>query len=90
MIVNIEPITFSETSDHIQITLDDFQLNATTGKCRVYFYDINTSRVLKVEHVTIPESVYANWGTDDQFIVDYVVQALNVTPSTVVPDTTEL
>lgn len=88
MIVNIEPVTFSETSSTVQITLEDFELNATTGKCRVYFY--NNNRVIKVEYVTIPEGVYANWGTDDQFIIDYVVQTLNITPSPVIPDTTIL
>lgn len=79
--VNIVPVTFSYTCNRVQITIDDFQLLATSATCRVYFYNGDTGSVIKVQSVTIPEDIYAEWGTDDQFIIDYVLQTLNLTPS---------
>ena len=74
---NIVPTETTQVCNRIQITMDDFKLKATTGACRVFFYNSNDT-VIKVERVEIPEEVYTNWGTDDQVIIDYVLNALGL------------
>lgn len=78
MDITINPVNVTHTCNRIQISMDDFTLNATTGMCRVYFYN-TAGVVVKVERIQIPEEVYVNWGVDDQFIVDYVLETLNLT-----------
>lgn len=76
MIANIAPITITHTATKIEILMNEFKLGATTGSCTVYLMD--EFRVVDAKRVDIPEEVYATWGTDDSFIVDYVLQVLNL------------
>jgi len=45
------------------------------------------TNVIKVERVEIPEEVYTNWGTDDQIIIDYVLNTLSLQIAPVVIET---
>lgn len=78
MNINIIPTETKYVCDRIQISIDDFKLKATNGSCRVFFYNESGGSVVKVERVEIPEEVYTNWGTDDQVIVDYVLNTLQL------------
>lgn len=54
-----------------------FQLNATEADIYVTFYDSNDIFVeRKIVH--IPPEIYSQWGTDDDFLVDYVFSELNI------------
>lgn len=74
MIVNIEPLPQSITQ--VQIRVIDFNLMATSCTCEVAY--ISESVCVRVEKVDIPEDVYAQWGTDDNVIVSYVLQQLDL------------
>jgi hypothetical protein len=76
MIVDISPVSIAYVASKIEIRMDDFQLGAATGTCTVYYMD--GPRVVKAERVEIPEEVYVEWGTDDSFIAQYVLTALNL------------
>lgn len=76
MIVNITPFSVAYSANKVEIRMDDFKLGATTGMCTVYFFD--DYRVIKVERVEIPEEVYTQWGQDDWFVVNYVLDQLNL------------
>lgn len=38
--------------------------------------------VVEVKHLVLSQPDYANWGLDDQFIVDWTLQQLGLSPST--------
>lgn len=54
-----------------------FQLNATEADIYATFYDSNDIFVeRKIVH--IPPEIYIQWGTDDNFIIDYAFSQLGV------------
>lgn len=77
MNINIVPIKKTLVCNRIQLEMDNFQLKATKGSCKVLFYN-EMWEYVKMERVEIPEDVYANWGIDDQIIVHYVLNALQL------------
>lgn len=77
MIVDIEPFSVSFSCTKLDVVLPSFELGATD--CTVYAdLTLDSGAVVKREIVHIPPDVYANWGQDDKFIVDYVAKKLNI------------
>ena len=81
MILNIEPYTVSHVGSKVEISMPEFQLGLTES---VAYAHIMTEQgmIVKVERVPIPPEVYAEWGQDDRFIVDYVLEQLNIIEAT--------
>lgn len=77
MIVNISPVDIISTATKVEIVMIGFSLKATSGMCDVMFY--NDTRSIKTERIIIPEDVYSIWGSDDQVIIDYVLNTLDLT-----------
>lgn len=77
MIINIEPYTVSQVGVSVDIQMPQFELGATSGYAYVYISAENGA-IVKTDRVLIPPEVYAEWGQDDRFIVDYVMEQLGL------------
>lgn len=73
--VPIQPSPFQKEIVSVQITIDNFQLDAKECSCSCYCYDAQR-RLLDVQRVQINEEEYAAWGTDDSYIVDLCLTKL--------------
>jgi hypothetical protein len=74
---NIIPVEKTTLETKVLLDFPIFQLNATEADIYVTFYDSNDIFVeRKIVH--IPPEIYAQWGTDDDFLVDYVFSELNI------------
>lgn len=71
----IQPVPVETIIHHVVINMDDFKLNAIEGDVVVYQFD-STNRLLNVNRVKIEQSIYLEWGKDDNFIVDYALSQL--------------
>ena len=71
----ILPYPISTAVDHIKIFVDNFQLNAIDCFCSVYEYDEN-DKLLNVHRVYIEPELYAEWGIDDNYLVELVLDKL--------------
>lgn len=73
----IVPIDKTFTEIKVIAEFANFQLGATEGDMYITFYDINNTFVeRKIVH--IPPEIYSQWGTDDNFIIDYAFSQLGV------------
>jgi hypothetical protein len=77
MIVQITPTSVTNTSTSVEVTMPDFKLGSTEGNARVIFMT-SEGAFIDLKHIPIPPEVYVQWGTDDNFIVNYVLQQLNL------------
>lgn len=77
MIIDISPVQVSHECTKIEVIMPTFNLGATEGFVYVNFMTVNGA-VVRSEMVTIPESVYVDWGVDDTYIVNYVMSELNI------------
>lgn len=78
--IQIVPIPTTFVVTHVRISLSPFSLFATETTASVD-YMINEDRAIDRKVVHIPPDIYAYWGTDDTFIVDYVLEQLGITRS---------
>lgn len=74
----IQDYIFSKTATIIVLWLE-YTFFKTTGRVNVQFRVEATGEVLGTEFVDIPEEVWMLWTDDDQVILDYVCQKLNIT-----------
>lgn len=77
MIINIEPYTVSFVGTKVDIQMPLFELGATSGYAYAQIMTAD-GRIVKSERVQIPPEVYAGWGEDDRYIVNYVLEQLNI------------
>lgn len=73
--IPIAPYPINRSIDHVKVFIDNFELLATSGSATIYEYDASDT-LLNVSRVPIPADVWLEWGTDDLFIIDYVVDIL--------------
>ena len=73
--IKIEPYPINRSIDHVKVFIDNFQLLATSGSATVYEYDVSDT-LLNVSRVPIPVDTWTSWGSDDMFIVDFVLDQL--------------
>ena len=69
--MNIDPITITtvKTINNFEILNIEVILNS---RATLYVYLKNDDDVVLGEHITIEGDDYANWGSDDEYIFDYV------------------
>lgn len=77
MPIPIVPIETVRECTQIEIVMPSFSLNATEGFVYVYFMTAD-GNTFKSERVEIPSNIYAEWGTDDMYIVQYAMAQLNI------------
>lgn len=49
-------------------------------------YCTDAGQTVKVDNVLIPSDIYAQWGTDDQYIINYVLGQLGLTQAQPEPE----
>lgn len=77
MILNIEPYPVSHIGTKVEISIPQFELGATEGYAYAHIMT-ELGMIVKSERVLIPSEVWQEWGQDDRFIVDYVLEQLNI------------
>lgn len=76
--ISTAPFTKELIVTKVRIDLPSFELNATEATAHVTMFTEET-RFVEAKTVTIPPEVYVAWGTDDNFIIDYVLTELGLT-----------
>jgi hypothetical protein len=79
--INIEPVVKPQEPiimNSISITVTEIELNVKAN-IRVIFYD-NEFNSIKTEYLVLQQPDYSNWGTDDQFIINWTLQQLGLSP----------
>lgn len=74
--IDVKPQNVQFEIVKIGISLDNFVLYAVDARATVRYLTANGITV-KVESIYIPPEIYSQWGTDDTFIVDYVLQQIH-------------
>lgn len=77
MIVNIQPTPITPVGVKVNIRMPDFELGATSGIAIAVIFN-SEDNVVKSEKVLIPPEVYSQWGQDDNFITNYVLEQMNL------------
>lgn len=62
----------------ISITINSIELN-TCAQIKVLFYN-NDFQIIDNKLLVLQQPDYGNWGSDDQFIIDWVFQQLGLNP----------
>lgn len=78
--IEIQPFTKESIVTKVSIDLPSFTLNAAEATAHVTMFTEET-RFVEAKTVPIPSEVYVAWGTDDNFIIDYVLTELGLTRS---------
>lgn len=76
----ITPITFPGNlgvANEIKIRVI-FDLEDTTAKITYQLLNYDTKEIVSHNTLIIPEDVYSQWGTDNQFIIDWVSSKLGI------------
>lgn len=79
--IPIAPFSVTKQATKIQLTVPSFQLNETEMDVYVTLYS-DDDHLVDTRIIHIPPAVYAQWGTDDDYIVNYVITQLGVTEVT--------
>lgn len=73
--IEIVPYPINQNIDHIKVFVDNFQLNAIDCWCSVYEYDAS-EKLVNVHRVYIPPEEYRDWGKEDAYLVELVLDKL--------------
>jgi hypothetical protein len=84
MQINIQPITiYPYQADAIRIDAVKIRGIGDTGSAIVFYAYVSTTgspeQTLNNGSIEIPNNIYNQWGTDDTFIIDYVISTLGLT-----------
>ena len=78
--ISIQPQAKESIVTQVRVELSSFSLNATEGMAVVTMFT-DATRYVECQTVPIPPEIYSVWGTDDNFIVDYVLTELGLVRS---------
>lgn len=78
--IPIAPFSVTKQATKMQLTIPSFQLNETEMDVYATLYSAD-DRLVDTRTIHVPPDVYAKWGTDDNYIVNYVVSQIGVTRS---------
>lgn len=80
LIIEIEPLTgFGRTATKIGLRIPEYVPNSNKVLFHYQFIDSDNLIVME-KSITLDEEIVANWGTDDNYIIDAVLNQLEVTP----------
>jgi len=77
---NITPMTFPGNlgiANEIKIRVI-FDLEDITARITYQLLNSDTKKIVSHNTLVIPEDVYSQWGTDNQYIIDWVAQQLGL------------
>lgn len=74
---SIVPTLQSSVATAVTITVPSFELHATEMDVYATLQD-SSGRYVDRKVVRIPPDIYAGWGADDMYIVDYVLTELGL------------
>lgn len=77
--IQIEPIAFplgQGTATNLAIQCNQFTLGAKTAYFTYYLQDGEGGQTLASGTFTMTEEQYNDWGTDDNYVVNLIVQSL--------------
>jgi len=75
MSIPIIPYPINRDIAYVKVHLDNFQLLATEGSASVYEYTAG-DQLINVSRVPIPAEIWSGWATDDEYIIEYVLETL--------------
>lgn len=75
--IEITPIPQTREIAKVQLSVPQFVLNAKNMDVNAIMYT-KDDQFVKAQYVHIPDDVYAEWGQDDDHIIDYVLTQLNI------------
>lgn len=75
--IEISPIPQTREIAKVQISASQFVLNAKNMDVTAIMYT-SDNQFVKAQTVHIPDDVYAEWGQNDDHIVDYVLTQLGI------------
>lgn len=73
--VEIVPYPLDNSIVYVSVSVENFQLNAVDCWLQVYEYDAN-NKFLNVNRVYVPSEIYQDWGTNDDYLVEYALDTL--------------
>ena len=74
---DIQPITVTTTNIMTKISIRRITINLnTSANIMVDLFDDN-DRFIQMKNLTLSGEDYSNWGTDDNYIIEWVKQNLN-------------
>ncbi len=80
--INVQPSDVVRSCVKLRLAINNFQLRATNCTVNVQKYDASNI-LIDVLNVSINDEEYAQWGYDDQYIIDLVLTKLGLTPASV-------
>lgn len=80
--INVQPTDVVRSCVKLRLTINNFQLKATNCTVNVQKYDASNI-LIDVLNVSINDEEYAQWGYDDQYMIDLVLTKLGLTPASV-------
>ena len=83
--IPIAPFAVTKQATKVQISMPSFHLNETEADVYVTLYT-DAGGFVDSKLVHVPPDIHAKWGTDDNYIVDYVMTQLKVTRAAPSPE----
>lgn len=75
--IDIEPFTVTTTNVMTKMSIRRITINLnTSANIMVDLFDDN-NRFIQMKILTLAGEDYSNWGTDDNYIIEWVKQNLN-------------
>lgn len=75
--IEITPISQTREISKVQLSVPQFVLNAKNMDINAIMYT-SDNQYVKSQLIHIPDDVYAEWGKDDDHIIDYVLTQLHI------------
>ena len=74
--IKIEPYPIDTAIASVSVSVENFTLNATDCWLQVIEYDAN-NKFLNVSRVYVPPEIYMDWGSNDDYLIEYCLEQLN-------------
>ena len=77
---NITPMAFPGNlgiANEIKIRVI-FDIEDITAKITYQLLNSDTKKIVSHNSLTVPEDIFAQWGADNQYIIDWVAQQLGL------------
>jgi len=77
---NIKPITFPGNigiANEIKIRVI-FDIEDITAKITYQLLESSTKKIVSHNSLTMPEDIFAQWGADNQYVINWLAQQLGL------------
>ena len=73
--VPIVPFPLNNSIAYVRVSVENFQLHATDCWLQVFEYDAD-DKFLNMSRVYVPPEIYSEWGTQDDYLVEFALDQL--------------